>query len=258
MPKVNMGRRSIPALSGRKGIILMIMEFDGEGMDFPSLLSRFNSDEPDSETLFDLAIEGLEVFDAAFDYVMGGLSVIPIRADGSKAPALRTWTRFQERQPAEAELEDWFDSSNTGIAIICGAVSRNLEVMHFDQDADLLFSQWSALVEAARPDLLARLPVVVTPSGGRHVYYRCPNIEGDLKHDHRAANRSKDKKAYMQAKPLIETLGAGNYVIAPPSPSSCHPFNRTYRVRRGRLNAIPTISERDRESLIASARLLTC
>jgi putative DNA primase/helicase len=240
----------------------MLTEFDGE-MDFPSLLSQLDSDELDSETFFDSVIKGFKVFDAAFEYVMGGLSVIPIRGDGSKAPAILEWKSLQNRQPTEDELERWFTLKDIGIGIICGAVSRNLEVMDFDEDAETVFSRWGEMVDSIQPDLLGRLPVVVTPTGGRHVYYRCPIIEGNLKLGRRAVIVPAGTKGarlidgkLVKIKTLIETRGEGGYVIAPPSPATCHRIQRPYELVRGRLNDIPIISEDEREILLASARSL--
>ncbi len=67
-----------------------------------------------------------DVYHAAKAYVQSGLSLIPIRADGSKQPAFellpqvwcplrrrasRKWGVYRERQPTLEEITDWF---NTG------------------------------------------------------------------------------------------------------------------------------------------------
>ena len=43
--------------------------------------------------------------------VKSGLSVIPIRADGSKAPAIK-WKAFQARIATPEELHKWFRKGN--------------------------------------------------------------------------------------------------------------------------------------------------
>jgi putative DNA primase/helicase len=60
-----------------------------------------------------------------------GLSIIPVRTDGSKAPAL-PWKAYQSRLPTEAELREWFGHPGYGLAIVCGAISDNLEIIDFD------------------------------------------------------------------------------------------------------------------------------
>lgn len=122
-----------------------------------------------------------EIHEAAKRLVAAGLSVIPIRVDGSKAPAVNSWKIFQSRQPFQQEIEGWFGKSELGIAVVCGTVSGNLEVFDFDDDAITIFPFWCDLVESASPGLIERLPIIETPTGGKHVYARCSTIEGNLK-----------------------------------------------------------------------------
>src|SRR5436305_580206 len=105
------------------------------------------------------------VLDHAIEYLRAGFSLIPIRRDGSKAPAgnllprkiidpdtgkcKSTWDPFKERLPTEDELRSWFDRQDPlGIALICGAVSRHLELIDFDHGAETTFRAWCEMVEA--------------------------------------------------------------------------------------------------------------
>jgi hypothetical protein len=56
--------------------------------------------------------------------------------------------------------------------LVCGAVSGNLELLDFDCAGEA-FAAWSELVAAHAPDLLDRLVIESSPSGGWHVFYRC-------------------------------------------------------------------------------------
>jgi putative DNA primase/helicase len=165
---------------------------------------------------------GRSVLDWARLYVSDGISVIPIRPDGSKAPALYHWKLFQERLPTPAELEHWFQGGECGIAILAGRVSGNLEILDFD-DRDT-FLHWAQ----TRADLAARLPQVVTPSGGRHLYYRLPFPPlGNRKlAERRITDPLTGKKG---RKVLIESRGEGGYVVAPGSPYACHVTLRPYQ-----------------------------
>lgn len=149
-------------------------------------------------------------------YVDAGLSVIPILADASKKPSIK-WTEYQKRQPTKAELHLWFGRPGIGLAIICGAVSGNLEVLDFD-DAKA-FEDWSYFLREESPGILDRLPQVRTPSGGMHVYYRCEVIGRNTK----LAHPREGKKA------LVETRGEGGYVLAPGCPPECHLTGKLYR-----------------------------
>ena len=69
-------------------------------------------------------------------------------------------------------LKAWFSNSNPhGIGIVGGTISGNLERLDFDELG--LDDDWSNLCrEFALEDVLRRLVVVRTPTGGSHVYYR--------------------------------------------------------------------------------------
>lgn len=172
------------------------------------------------------------VLDIARRYASGGLSVIPILADGSKKPVY-AWKRFQSTPATPALLTQWFaGADNFGLAIVCGQVSGGLEVIDFD-DART-FEQWRELVGQELPGLLARLPVVRTPSGGAHVYYRCAKPEPNRKLAWPAAGD----------KALIETRGEGGYVLAPGCPPACHPSGCLYELVSGPgLDDVPFLPE---------------
>src|SRR5579871_1366280 len=78
--------------------------------------------------------------EAARRYLAAGLSVIPIRPDGTKAPALPEWKTYQQRRPTPDECTDWWDNGE-GIAVVGGKVSGNLEILDLDRpglDAEFL------------------------------------------------------------------------------------------------------------------------
>ena len=181
--------------------------------------------------------------------VAAGLSIIPVKGDGSKAPPIR-WTRYQSNRANDKQLESWFgDGGNNGIAAVAGKISEHLEVLDFDE-ADA-FGKWlSLLCEQGRGDLFNQLIVVSTPSNGFHIYYRCSDgVEGNQKLARRAGEDGKPDV-------LVETRGEGGYVVLPGSPDSCHPSNKPYKKIRGDLSKLPTITEAERGILLQSARAL--
>lgn len=187
----------------------------------------------------------------ACDYLAAGLSVLPIRRDGSKAPALRAWNWLEAELPTPDHVTEWFDvASPPGIAIICGAVSGNLELIDFDRRADELFPAWRDLVEADSPGLVERLSVVRTPRPGYHVRYRCTEvpIPGNVK-------LAEDPSAPRNERTLIETRGEGGYALAPGSPPECHENNYTYdHVAGPPLTELSVITAEEREVLLRCAR----
>ena len=184
---------------------------------------------------------------AALSYFSAGLSVVPIRRDGSKAPALRSWKTYQERLPTEAEVRRWFAGPDPpGVAVIGGDVSGGLECLDFDAEAETTFPEWCALAEVESPGLVAWLSVARTPKGGYHVRYRCPDIPipGNTKLVMDAAKTV-----------LIETRGEGGYALAPGCPAECHETGRLYEHHSGPpLERVQAIGFEERDILIRCAR----
>jgi Bifunctional DNA primase/polymerase, N-terminal len=102
---------------------------------------------------------------------------------------------------------------------------------------------WFALVEGLAPGLVSRLVVVMTPTGGRHIYYRCATIQGNTK---LAVNSNREV--------MIETRGEEGYALIPPSPAWCHPDHKPYTLSQGDLANIPTITPDERAILLICAR----
>jgi hypothetical protein len=173
-------------------------------------------------------------------YVDGGISIIPVRLDGSKAPALESWTEYHHRLATPQELERWFLCSDHGIGMVCGVVSGGLEVIDFDDGS--LFEPWFQLV----PDIACGLTYIRTPSDGWHVVYRCDEIGGSRKI---AMDPTREKKT------LIETKGEGGMVVAWGSPASTHPTGKPYLKEAGLHPWFPwKITPQQRRELWAAAR----
>ncbi|MCS6831919.1 MAG: bifunctional DNA primase/polymerase, partial [bacterium] len=113
-----------------------------------------------------------DLLQAALAYLHADLSVIPVKADGTKAPALPSWKRFQQELPTESEVREWFSNGLRGVGVVAGAVSRNLAVLDFDDD-----SAWFAFVDLCIARGFATwtydLPCAKTPAG-HHLYFRAP------------------------------------------------------------------------------------
>lgn len=185
-----------------------------------------------------------DLLDVALRYQRAGLSVLPIRADGSKKPALDTWKPLQKRQPTGEELHEWFqDGQPLGLAVVAGVVSGNLAVLDVD-DAQAGQAFFDALY-SHHADLFYRLPCAATPSGGTHLYFRTPEpLPTQVLARDEAGNT------------LIEIRGEGAYAIVPPSPAEVHPDGRPYVMIRGDLADVPLLSAEEVEDLLSLAREL--
>ncbi len=195
------------------------------------------------------------VFGQVQELLSTGISVIPVRdklevrPDGATIGAKVAYTGWKKYQSVIITKEELWHSmeywNTTAIAMICGKVSGNLEIIDIDSkyypgiDATIF-----ADIKQIYPDLFPRLRIHKTPSGGYHILYRVADgvVTGNMKLAVRHAT-----EAELQVKPknktynFIETRGEGGYALAPPSMG--------YSVHSGA--QIPLITPLERDSLIA-------
>ena len=199
--------------------------------------------------------------DLVRDYLHNGLSVLPARREGDhKCVALRSWKPYQQRLPTEAELRGWFANNHRALCLVGGAVSRNLEMLDFDLGGEA-FEAWRALVGEAAPHLLDRLVIETTPSGGRHVVYRCESpVCGNIKLAQRKQivpggdaitiagkvfRPRQSQGVWSVLLTLIESRGEGGIFLCAPSDGYC--------LTQGTLTDLPVISAEERETLLSAA-----
>ncbi|HRQ75570.1 MAG TPA: bifunctional DNA primase/polymerase [Phycisphaerales bacterium] len=202
------------------------------------------------------------LLDAALAYHGAGLCALPaLRRGDEKRVALRSWKQFQKKRPDEDDLRSWFGANPDAICIVCGAVSGNLEMIDFDLAGEL-FPAWRSAVEHAARGLVDRMVIESTPSGGRHVVYRCEEpVSGNTKLAQRriAADGPGEvvigTKAHRPRKDAsgewavivttIETRGEGGIFLCAPSAG--------YELMQGDLRAPPTITADERDVLLGCA-----
>lgn len=166
-----------------------------------------------------------------------GLSTVPI--NDKKQPIVK-WKLSQ------SELVKYDYSTAYGIAMVCGKVSGNIEVIDFDTKYDVtgtLMKRYRELVDSHSPNLLKKLVWQRSQSGGFHAIYRCEKIEGNLKLARRAALES---EVGDKVKVLIETRGEGGYVAIHPTPN--------YSLISGTFDGVPCIDASERNILHLCAR----
>jgi len=180
---------------------------------------------------------------AVNEAVEGGLCVVPPREDGSKAP-LGQWRQYRTDRPTRDQLRSWYSDGLSGIGLVCGAVSGNLESIDFETKA--IYAQ---VVELARETGLQELVERITAGyleespAGVHWLWRCSEIAGNTK-----LAKGADEKV------LIETRGEGGYIIVAPSGGPVHPSGNPYTRVNGSFTSIPHVSIEEREALLELAR----
>ena len=174
--------------------------------------------------------------ETAAAYLKAGLSVLPA-VKARKRPAVGAWKTWSQRLPTDIEVEAWFSNGHEALCVVAGAVSGNLECIDFDQKAEA-YPAWCAKVDGS---LLASLVVESTPSGGKHVVYRC---EGAVEGNQKLAQGIRNGKIAT----LVETRGEAGLFLCAPSPG--------YTLEHGEFAHVPTISQEAREALLSAAREL--
>jgi hypothetical protein len=185
----------------------------------------------------------------AADYLAAGLSVVPIRGDGTKRPTV-VWKRFQTTPPTLAEVNQLWLADNIGVGIIHGKVSGSTEAIDIDNDD--LFRPFVVEVERLAPELIEKVTIIRSPRPGRHVVYKCDSIEGSQVLAERPDPTPENPN---NRKTLIETRGEGGYTVAPGSPGCCHETGGVYEHMDGPpLTELPTITTAERDILFRVAR----
>lgn len=183
------------------------------------------------------------MIEIAKEYYKSGLSIIPI---GEKKLPIGAWKRNQ------TELIEPNFTSCVGIGIVCGVVSGGVECIDIDSKYDLtgkLFENYKNLINEVDKNLLKKLVVQSTPSGGYHFVYKCETIDGNKKLANRyTTDAEKLENPKEKIKVLIETRGESGYFMVAPSDG--------YKVIYGDLKQISILSALERETLLVCARTL--
>ncbi|MCY0961544.1 bifunctional DNA primase/polymerase [Streptomyces sp. H27-H5] len=214
----------------------------------------------------DLRAHAREMHDA-------GLCVLPVRTDGSKAPDVRSWMAYKVNRSTPEEHDQWFAGGRrTGIGIVTGAVSGNIELIEFEGLA-VREGVLEGVAELALNSGLGDLWKAVTtgwadetPSGGVHYVVMVSGrpAAGNVKLARRLARVDEytpEERQRVAEKPntkivrvLAETRGEGGFMVAAPSHGSTHPSGRPYTRLSGGPSTMATVEPEDLDALYALCR----
>jgi len=157
------------------------------------------------------------LIEAARAWYDAGFCVIPSHEDGGKRPFGR-WKEYQHARPDWETLHAWLSTGRyTGIGVICGVASGNVEMLEIEGPQEPLALRLEAVIALAETmqlaglkELLARVIhgcAELSAGGGIHVFIRV--VDGPAK--------GNTKLAMDGEKVLAETRGEGGFVIVAPT-----------------------------------------
>jgi putative DNA primase/helicase len=208
----------------------------------------------------------LTIPEAATAWHTAGVSTIPILTNGTKRPAV-SWAPYQATIPTLGEIDRWWGNGHEyGLAVICGAVSGNLEMTELegrvalDSDLMLKIEQVSESLDARWLwNFLFTAYSEWTPSGGIHLVYRISDhpVPGNEKIARRPATTEElAENPADRWKVLAETRGEGGYVIVAPTSGLCHPSGESWSLLgQSTPGLVPSITWEERETLHQVLRL---
>lgn len=162
-------------------------------------------------------------------YLMAGIACLPA---ANKHPIVE-WTRYTKEFPHLS----LFNAPPEQLAVVCGQISGNLEVIDIDNKWDKTGDVLNELLKVGDAFDL-RLCVNKSRNNGYHLFYRCEEISGNQK----LAKISKGTSRIT----VIETRGEGGIIIVPPSDG--------YATIKGSMLNIPTITKKKRKILLEVAK----
>lgn len=189
------------------------------------------------------------LLDAALELAAAGYSVIPIKTDGSKVPAI-PWQAHTRRPADEATIRTWWTTNpDFDLGVVQGAVSGNAELTELE---GRVATRLTELRDLAHDTGLGDLWDLITtrgwversPSGGFHFHYR---LDGPV-----PGNTKLARDATMQV--LAETRGEGGQVVV--APSRHHPTGHPWVRLIGDPATAPTLTLEQRDAFHAILRTL--
>ncbi|AZM54140.1 hypothetical protein DMA15_17480 [Streptomyces sp. WAC 01529] len=205
-----------------------------------------------------------------------GLCVLPIKADGTKKPAV-AWLDYKVERTTPEQHDGWFGGDRPrGIAVVYGKVSSNVELIEFEGLAirEGLLNEATEIMDAAGPDIAEAWHSILngwvteSPSGGRH--YRVRVEGGDVPGNTKLASRLAREDEYTEAdrqrlrerpnarivRVLIETRGEGGYGLVEPSSGTVHATGRPYVRLAGGPGTIPALDANTMAAIRDHCRML--
>ena len=173
----------------------------------------------------------MDIIKIAKRYRDAGFSPIPLRRN-SKAPALKGWQKYAEEQIDDFDV---FKDTN-GIGLVMGfdgIQCLDIDAKHFEGDE---YGEFVALIEQNAPDLIHKMIIQQTQSGGYHWIFKCSEISGNEK-------LAKNKAGEV----TFETRAKGGQIVVWPT--------KGYKIQ-GKITDISEITPQERRMVWSCAKMM--
>lgn len=191
--------------------------------------------------------------EAALELHHAGISVVPVKADGTKRPQ-GAWKQYTTGRATPNELHTWFTRTGLGVGAVTGTISGNLELLEVEgRAADQLAELATVAADNGLTDLWQRICggwLEQSPSGGWHWLYRL-TLPADVKFP---GNTKIARNPTGEV--LAETRSEGGFVVLAPSTGTVHPTGKPWTRVAGGPATVPTITWDEREALHAVFNLV--
>lgn len=173
----------------------------------------------------------MDIIKIAKRYRDAGFSPIPLRRD-SKAPALKGWQKHAEEPLTNFDV---FRDTN-GIGLVMGFDNiqcLDIDAKYFEGDE---YNEFVQLIEQNAPDLIQRMIIQKTQSGGYHWIFKCSEIDGNEK-------LAKNSKGEV----IFETRGRGGQIVVWPT--------KGYKIE-GKITNVAEITPEERRTIWSCAKMM--
>jgi len=172
----------------------------------------------------------MDIQKIAKKYADHGFSPIPLRRD-SKAPALKGWQKHAD-EPI-TNFDSFRDTNGIGLVMgYDGIQCLDIDAKHFEADE---YNDFVSLVESNKPDLMDKMIIQQTISGGYHWIFKCSEIAGNEK-------LAKNTKGVT-----FETRGRGGQIVVWPT--------KGYKIL-GKITDVVEISPDERRVIWSCAKMM--
>jgi hypothetical protein len=190
----------------------------------------------------------IDFFEVAEAFHNAGFKIIPVkdpRKPDGKRP-LCNWKQYQQKQTLK-DIKTLFNSREVGAcAILTGQGIETIDIdLKYAKNGDFLSRLLKAICIEI-PEVFNKLCLTETINGGYHLIYKTNINEGNQKLASRYTSADEQKSPHDKTRVLIETRGAGGFIVVPPSPG--------YKIIDNGFYNLPLLTNEQRNKIINVCR----